>query len=154
MLITRMNAEEAPKDLGTGARRELVDEKLTESIIGAFYEVYNILGSALLEKGYSGSLAYELELRGHRVAREVPTQIIYKGVVVAMYKIDIVVDDRVVLEVKSTERLNREDPRQLLNYLRASKWEIGLLLHFGPEPRFYRMISTNKSDPRKASPNK
>jgi GxxExxY protein len=95
-----------------------------------------------------------LTLRGHRVSREVPTEIIYKGVVVALYKIDIVVDDRVVLEIKSTERLNREDPRQLLNYLRASKWEVGLLLHFGPQPRFYRMISTNDKDPKKASPPK
>jgi hypothetical protein len=57
MLITRMNAEEAVKDLGTGAWRELVDEKLTESIISCFYEVYNTLGSALLEKGYTGALA-------------------------------------------------------------------------------------------------
>jgi GxxExxY protein len=150
MLITQMNAEEAPRDLGKASIEQgLLEEKLTESIIGCFYEVYNTLGSALLEKAYSGGLARELRLRGHHVAREVPTEIVYKGVVVATYKIDLVVDNRVVLEVKSTERLNREDPRQLLNYLRASKWEVGLLLHFGPEPKFYRFISTNK-DPRKA----
>ena len=63
---------------------------------------------------------------------------------------DLVVDDRVVLEVKSTQRLNREDPRQVLNYLRATNYEIGLLLHFGPEPAFHRFVSTNK-DPRKGA---
>ena len=63
---------------------------------------------------------------------------------------DMVVEDRVIIEVKSTQRLNREDPRQLLNYLRATKWEIGLLFHFGPEPAFCRLVSTNK-DPKKST---
>ena len=149
-----MNAEEAPNDLGTAPGDKLLERKLTESIIGAFYEVYNTLGSALLEKAYAGALAYELELRGHSVKREVPTEIVYKGKIVARYKTDLVVDDRVVLEVKSTQRLNREDPRQVLNFLRATSYEIGFLLHFGPEPAFHRFISTN-NDPRKsATPNK
>jgi GxxExxY protein len=158
-----MNAEEAPNDLGTAAQggmssahvktipaNKLLERKVTESIIGGFYEVYNTFGFGLLEKAYAESLAFELELRGHDVRREVPTQIFYKGKLVALYKIDLVVDDRVVLEVKSTQRLNREDPRQLLNYLRATHWEIGLLLHFGPEPAFHRFVSTN-TDPRKGA---
>jgi GxxExxY protein len=145
-----MNAEEAPLDLGTAPGDKLLERKLTESIIGCFYEVYNTFGFGLLEKAYAEALAVELRLRGHVVGREVPTEIIYKGILVARYKMDLVVDDRVVLEVKSTQRLNREDPRQLLNYLRATKWEIGLLLHFGPEPAFHRFVSTNK-DPRKGA---
>lgn len=156
-----MNTEEAPNDLETAAQGEespagsdtpvsdrLVEGKLTESIIGCFYEVYNILGSELLEKAYSESLAIELRAKGHAVAREVPTQVFYKGILVATYKMDLVVDDRIVLEVKSTRQLSRQDPRQLLNYLRASKWEVGLLFHFGPQPTFYRMVSTNR-DPLK-----
>ncbi len=148
--ITRMNAEEAPKSLETGLGDRLLERKLTESIIGCFYEVYNTFGFGLLEKAYAEALAFELELRGHAVRREVPTDIVYKGRVVARYKTDLVVDDRVVLEVKSTQRLNREDPRQLLNFLRATKYEVGLLLHFGPEPAFHRFISTN-SDAKKGA---
>jgi GxxExxY protein len=123
---------------------ELLHGHITHSIIGCFYEVYNILGFGLFEKAYAESLAIELESRGHVVRREVPTQIMYKTRPVAMYKTDIIVDDAVVLEVKSTHRLNREDPRQVLNYLRATKWEVGLLLHFGPQPAFYRMVATNE----------
>jgi GxxExxY protein len=145
-----MNAETAPNSLVTAPRAAILEERLTKSIIGCFYEVYNTFGFGLLEKAYAEALAFELEMRGHIVHREVPTQVIYKTRVVALYKMDLVVDDRVVLEVKSTQRLNREDPRQLLNYLRATKWEIGLLLHFGPEPVFHRFISTN-NDPRKGA---
>ena len=126
----------------------LLEAERTESIIGAFYEVYNILGTRLLERAYTGALEYELSLRGHDVRREVPADIWYKTKAVARYKIDMVVDERVVIEVKSCDHLNREDHRQLLNYLRATHWEVGLLLHFGPKPLFYRTVSSNE-DPRK-----
>src|SRR4051812_47336487 len=113
-----MQAEEAPKDLGTAPRRaELVEGPLTESIIGAFYAVYNALGFGLLEKAYTGALVVELVSRGHGVAREVPTDIYYKGAIVATYKMDLIVDDRVVIEAKSTHQLSKSDTRELLNYL-------------------------------------
>ena len=127
---------------------ELLEKERTASIIAAFYEVYNHLGAGLLEQAYSGALEYELQLRGHVVRREVPAEIWYKGKVVATYRIDKVVDDRVVVENKSTPYLVRDDHRQLLNFLRATRWEVGLLLHFGPKPQFYRVVSSN-DDPLK-----
>src|SRR4051812_35606896 len=107
---------------------ELLEEVTTEAIIGAFYEVYNILGPGLLEKAYVGALEYELELRGHVVRREVLTEIEYKERVVARYKTDIVVDDTVVVEAKSTGVLTQGDHRQVVNFLRATRWEVALLL--------------------------
>jgi GxxExxY protein len=139
-----MNAEDAPLALGTALGDGLVEGRLTKSIIGCFYEVYNTLGFGFLERVYAEALTDELEMRGHHVGREVVTNVAYKGRIVAQFKLDRLVDDRVVLEIKSTQRLGKEDPRQLLNYLRATKWEVGLLLHFGPQPAFYRLISTNR----------
>src|SRR3954468_11886864 len=112
---------------------QLIEEKATESIIGAFYEVYNVLGPGLLEKAYTGALEYELQLRGHTVAREVLAEIRYKGRIVARYRTDMVVDGGVVVENKSTTHLALDDHRQVINFLRATHWEVGLLLHFGPK---------------------
>jgi len=139
-----MNAEDAPLALGTALGDGLVEGRLPKSIIGCFYEVCNTLGFGFLERVYAEALTDELEMRGHHVAREVVTNVAYKGRIVAQFKLDRLVDDRVVLEIKSTQRLGKEDPRQLLNYLRATKWEVGLLLHFGPHPAFYRLISSNR----------
>jgi GxxExxY protein len=129
-------------------RTELLEQKTTESIIAAFFEVYNVLGSGLLEKAYTGALEYELQLRGHSVQREVITDIHYKRRIVARYRTDMVVDERVVVENKSTDRLITEDHRQVINFLRATRFEVGLLLHFGPKPAFHRFVSSN-SDPKK-----
>src|SRR4051812_37510577 len=107
---------------------QLVEEQATESIIGAFYEVYNVLGIGLLEKAYSGALEYELQLRGHTVRREVPTEIAYKGKVGARNRTEMVVNNKVNNEKKSTDRLTPDDHRQVINYLRAFIWEVGLLL--------------------------
>jgi GxxExxY protein len=127
---------------------QLLEEGTTQSIIRAFYEVYNVLGLGLLEKAYSGALAYELELRGHLVSRESPAEIRYKERIVARYRTDMVVDDRVIIENKSTTRLTPDDHRQVINFLRATRWEVGLLLHFGPKAQFHRFVSSNQ-DPLK-----
>lgn len=118
----------------------LIEGELTRSVIGAFFEVYNILGYGLLESAYAGALARELVARGHRVAREVTFVIRYKGDPVGVHRLDMVVDEKVVVEIKSTERIPQSVLRQLLSYLKASRLEVGLLLHFGPSPRFYRQI--------------
>ena len=118
----------------------LIEGELTRSVIGAFFEVYNVLGYGLLESAYAGALARELVARGHRVAREVTFVIRYKGDPVGVHRLDMVVDEKVVVEIKSTERIPQSVLRQLLSYLKASRLEVGLLLHFGPSPRFYRQI--------------
>jgi len=84
----------------------------------------------------------ELRRRGHKVAREVSVPVFYDGIQIAKYRLDFLVDDLIVLEVKSTALLNPSDQRQLLNCLCATKFEVGLLLHFGPKPKFYRLRSS------------
>jgi GxxExxY protein len=124
-------------------RETLIAGELTESIIGAFYEVYNALGYGFLEHIYILALEHELLARGHRVAREVGVRIMYKGSELAMQRLDMIVDDTVVVETKSTEELHKSAARQLRNYLAASNYEVGLLLHFGLEAQFRRIISSN-----------
>lgn len=121
-------------------RIELIEESLTRSVIGAFFEVYNTLGFGFLEHLYVGALAREVAARGHRVATEVSVPVWYKGAKLAMQRLDIIVDDRLVVETKSTYELHRAAPRQLHNYLRATGLEVGLLFHFGPEAKFHRIV--------------
>lgn len=141
---TALNGEKAGKGQAT-ARKKLLYADITQAIIDAFFAVYNKLGFGFLENVYCGALIHELRRRGHSVAREVLVPVTYDGVVVARYGMDLIVDDCVVVEVKSTERLNPNDQRQLLNYLRATPLQIGLLLHFGPRPKFYRIAALSDS---------
>ena len=121
--------------------RPLLEEALTRSVIGAFFEVYNALGFGFLEHVYVMALERELRARGHEVAREVGVRIMYKGDQLGMQRLDMLVDDRLVVETKSTYELHRAATRQLYNYLRATSLEVGLLLHFGPKPAFYRLVN-------------
>jgi GxxExxY protein len=73
------------------------------------------------------------------VLREVAAEVTYKGASAGLFRLDLVVAERVIVEVKSASMLGPTDKRQLVNYLRATQYEVGLLLHFGPEPRFHRM---------------
>ena len=122
----------------------LLEEKLTHSVIGAFYEVYNHLGFGFLEHLYVMALERELLQRGHVVGREVNISVTYKGEELGTQRLDMVVDNALIVELKSTAELHKAAPRQLYNYLRATNLEVGLLLHFGPEPKFYRVISRNE----------
>jgi GxxExxY protein len=124
----------------------LLEERLTRSVIGAFFDVYNHLGFGFLEHVYVMALEHELMLRGHRVAREVSVHVSYKGCIIAVQRIDMIVDERLVLEAKSGIETPKAARRQLFNYLRATKLEVGLLLHFGLEPRFHRVICTNRHE--------
>ena len=126
---------------------ELIAEHLTESVIGAFYEVYNALGFGFLEQVYMAALERELRRRGHAVGREVWVAVCFKGEVISRQRIDMVVDDRLVIEAKSTQDLHKSAPRQVYNYLRATRLQVGLLLHFGPQPAFYRLVHTHPAPP-------
>ncbi len=118
----------------------LLEEALTRSVIGAFFDVYNHLGHGFLEQLYVTALERELVARGHRHSREVVVRVHYKGDEIGVQRLDLVVDEKLVVEVKSTEDLHEGAVRQLLNYLRATNLEVGLLLHFGPEPKFHRVV--------------
>jgi len=118
----------------------LVEGKLTHSVIGAFYEVYNTLGFGFLEHIYKAALERELLARGHRVAREVYVLVMYKEEPLATQRLDMIVDEKLVIEIKSTVQLPAAAQRQTYNYLRATSLEVGLVLHFGLEPKFYRLV--------------
>ena len=119
----------------------LLERELTGQIISAYYECYNVLRYGYLESVYRRALAIELRSRGHVCVEERSIEVAYKGVVVGAYRFDLLVDDRVLVETKAGEVLAPSAKRQLLNYLRATRVEVGLLLHFGPEPRFFRCIN-------------
>jgi hypothetical protein len=122
----------------------LIDGQLTQSVIGAFFEVYNTLGFGFLEHIYVLAMERELLTRGHRVVREAAVRVMYKGEHLGTQRLDLIVDDKLVVEVKSTQLLHPVAIRQVYNYLRATDLEVGLLLHFGPEPKFYRQILTKE----------
>ena len=121
-------------------RDGLHEEALTRSIIGAFFEVYNALGFGFLESLYAAALERELIAHGHEVAREFAVEVFYKGESIGWQRLDLVVDGRLVVEIKSTRLLPTAATRQLYNYLHATRMEVGLLLHFGPEPQFFRVV--------------
>ena len=111
---------------------ELLERRTTAGIIGAFYEVYNRLSFGFLEHVYSLALERELVERGHSVAREVIVTIYYKGKALTRQGLDMLVDDKVVVENKSTCVLPTSTRTQILNYLKASTLEVGLILHSHP----------------------
>lgn len=123
--------------------RVLIEEALSHSVVGAFYATYNELGYGFLEHVYVLGLERELLARGHRISRELAVPIFYKGEEITSQRLDFVVDGKLVLEVKAGPVLPPLAQRQLFNYLRASRLEVGLLLHFGPEARFYRLVCSN-----------
>ena len=125
------------------APHELIEQQLTHSIIGAFFDAYNALGFGFFESVYIMALERKLSRRGHHVGREVWVPVFYKGEPLCKQRCDMVVDEKVIVETKSTFDLSETAPRQVYNYLRATNLEVGLLFHFGPKPRFYRVIYRN-----------
>ena len=127
----------------------LAEEAITRAIIGAFFDVYNTLGYGFLESVYVEALTRELRRLGHRVEREVLVHIWYKGEIITRQRVDMIVDGKVIVEVKAGLALHPTAPRQLYNYLRATDKEVGLLLHFGPEPKYFREYcpNTRKDNP-------
>jgi len=117
--------------------------KLTEEIIGAFFTVYNALGYGFLEKVYTNALKLELERRSLNVKQEFSIVVRYLEQIVGEYYADLIVNDLVFVEIKATKTLLREHEAQLLNYLKATPYEVGLLLNFGPKPEQRRRSFDN-----------
>ena len=123
----------------------LINEEKTKSIIGCFYKVYNILGYGFLEKVYENALIIELRKEGFNCVQQLPVAVFYKQYEVGLYFPDIVVDNEIILELKAGEgEIRVEFELQLMNYLKATEFEIGLILHFGKKPIFKRKIFTKK----------
>ena len=117
--------------------------ELTEEIIGAFFAVYNALGYGFLEKVYVNALKIELKRRRLKVACEYPIVVHYLEQAIDEYYADLVVNNLVIVEVKATKALSQEHEAQLLNYLKATPYEVGLLLNFGPKPEQKRRSFDN-----------
>ena len=120
---------------------KILHQELTQDIIGAAFEVHNALGCGLLEKVYENALAHELTLRNHAVTPQKEFRVSYKNKEVGVYYADLVVDDSVVVEVKSVSALEDVHRAQTLNYLRVSGTRVGLLLNFArPKLKFERLV--------------
>ena len=122
-------------------------EDITSKIICSFYNVYNSLGHGFLEKVYENALAVELKKLDLSVTQQDSVKVYYDGFIVGAYLADIVVNDLVILELKSAEALRNEHFAQLTNYLKATDKEVGLLLNFGRKPEFKRIVMGNESKP-------
>ena len=124
----------------------LLHEELTEIIIKSFYTVYNKLGYGFLEKVYENALLLELKNQGLNCSKQVPIEVYYDDISVGNYFADILVEDKIILELKAGEgSLIEEHELLLINYLKATDKEVGLLLFFGKKPIFKRKIFTNSS---------
>lgn len=127
----------------------LLHEELTDTIIKTFYDVYNELGYGFLENVYQNSLYQELKSKGHKVEAQKKITVYYKEVEVGQYYADLIVEDVVILELKAADYIVKDFENQILNYLRATDCEVGLLLNFGKKPEFKRKIFENKRKLRK-----
>lgn len=123
--------------------QELLHKELTGQILKAFYDVYNELGYGFLERVYQNALFIELKSRGFNVEAQKKITVYYKNIEVGDYFADIIVNNSVILELKACANLIDEFEYQLLNYLRSTNCEVGLVLNFGKEPEFVRKVFKN-----------
>ena len=121
----------------------LLHKSITDTILKVYYEVYNELGSGFLEKVYQNAMYFELKAKGYKVDAQKQIKVYFKKQVVGEYYSDLLVEDKVIVELKATELLMNVHVAQTLNYLKATEIEVGLLLNFGDEPEFKRIIYTN-----------
>ena len=118
--------------------------EVTGRVLESFYKVYNCLGYGFSEKVYENALALEMTQQGMKVEPQKPIQVFYQDHVVGEYFADMLVNERVILEIKSARSLTTEHQAQLLNYLKATRIEVGLLLNFGPKAQFTRKVYDNE----------
>lgn len=124
---------------------EILHKDITDKIIRTFYKVYNELGYGFLEKIYQNALYLELIKAGLHCQKQRQIKVYYKEQLVGEYYADLIVNDSVILELKAAEGLVVEHEYQLMNYLKATEIEVGMLLNFGKEPIFKRKVFTNKN---------
>ena len=121
----------------------LLHRGITEAILKVYFEVYNELGSGFLEKVYQNAMYFELKEKGFKVEAQKQIKVYFKKQLVGEYFSDLLVEDKVIVELKAIEMLMDVHMAQIMNYLKATEIEVGLLLNFGEEPEFKRVIYTN-----------
>lgn len=122
----------------------LKDSELTDKIIKAFYKVYNTLGYGFLEKVYENALLIELRRNGLEAMPQYAVDVYYEEERVGIYFADILVEQKVIIELKACEEMSSAHEAQLTNYLRATPIEVGLLLNFGKKPQLKRKVFDNE----------
>jgi GxxExxY protein len=118
--------------------------ELTERVIGVFYDVYNELGCGFLESVYREAMRVALTQAGLVVKTEVPVPVSFRGVVVGVFRADLIVNDCLLIELKAAEQIVRQHESQTMHYLRATSIEVALLMNFGALPRFKRFVLDNE----------
>jgi GxxExxY protein len=129
----------------------MLHEKTTDRIIKAFYQVYNTLGYGFLEKVYENALCIELRRMGMRCCAQEKIDVRYEGELVGEYFADIPVEDTVMVDLKAAEGIRDEHRYQLVNYLKATGKEVGLLPNFGRRPELRRVVFSNERKPAQVS---
>lgn len=129
-----------PTTARSSAHHDIVENELSYMIVGGFFEVYNELGCGFTEPIYSRALQVVLQQKGILVEREVLFTVQFRGVVIGQHRVDMLVERRIVIEIKATERVADVAKRQVRNYLSGLKLELGILLHFGPRAEYYRIL--------------
>ncbi len=122
----------------------LLHSQITGDILKAFYKVYNTLGYGFLEKVYENALIFELREMNLKVVQQKPINVFYRGVLVGEYFADLVIEDSVIVELKAKEIISDAHISQLINYLKATEIEVGLLLNFGKKPEQRRKVFGNE----------
>ncbi len=117
--------------------------EVTEKIIKAFYKVYNTLGYGFLEKVYERAMLIELRKMEMKCSNQLKIEVFYEGENVGDYFADINVEEKIIIELKSVDTLIEDHEQQLVNYLKATTYEVGLLLNFGPKPQVKKRVFTN-----------
>jgi GxxExxY protein len=121
----------------------LLHKSITDAILKVYYEVYNELGYGFLEKVYQNAMYFELKSLGYKVEPQKQIKVYFKKQLVGEYYSDLLVEDKVIVELKATELIMNVHVAQIMNYLKATPIEVGMLLNFGEEPEFKRLIYTN-----------
>ncbi len=121
----------------------MIYQEKTSLILKSFYKVYNTLGYGFLEKVYENALFLEMTRMGLNCRRQLPITVFYNGEEVGNYFADIIVDGDIIIELKAAESLCEEHDHQLINYLKTTNIEVGLLLNFGLKPEFRRKVFSN-----------
>ncbi|MBP6324040.1 MAG: GxxExxY protein [Chitinophagales bacterium] len=121
----------------------MLHQELSQNIIRIYYQVYNELGFGFLEKVYENAMFFELNNSGFFTQKQLPIKVHYKHREVGEYYADLIVENKIILELKAAESLAEEHECQLINYLKATDIEVGLLFNFGKKPEFKRKIFTN-----------
>ena len=129
--------------MGTDQNR-LIHGETTRQVIGAYYDVYNAFGSGFLESVYENALMVALRRRGVEVRQQVAVDVYYDGVCVGEFRVDLLVPGKLVVEVKSIQAIGPSQDAQLINYLKATRLPVGLILNFGATPEIRRRIAADR----------